>query len=1107
MMDSDRSDHRTDRHSATHSHSVTHSFSATHSFRATHSGWVAWFTRNPVAANLLMLLILVAGVLTALNLRVEAFPPLPPDSVSVSVLYDSGSAKSAEEGVAIKIEEALQGIQGIGKITSHSDSSGAHLSIERSSGYDLDVLYRDIKNRVDSIATLPQEAERPVITRATYLEDALTVHLYGDTDADVLQELARRLRMQLLNNPAIERINYYGQRTPEIVIQMDEARLQSWGLTLQDVAERIRQSSLTSAGGELFSAYGNLVVKADQQRYQQREFGNILIRETPSGQRLLLSDVALIQDGFAQTPVLSRFNGQTAIGLDVKMYNTSDIIAISEQVAIEVEQFRRQLPEGVSVDIWNDQSHYITSRLNLLLENSLIGIGLVMLLLALFLNVRVAFWVGAGLPVIFAGAMLLMGPGLFDYTLNELTTFGFIMALGIVVDDAVVVGESIYASREKEGATIEATIRGAQRVSVPTVFGVLTTVVAFMALALVEGEMGKIFSFFAFAAAFCLIVSLVESKLILPAHLAHVRMHSEVTRNPLKKGWQGLQQGVARGLSGFTRAVYRPLINKILAVRYATLMLACALFILVVGLVPSGQIRAVFFPDIPSDFIMVELALEDDAGYGLVHQQAMRIEQAAMTVSESLSDPSLSAMVPVPHLMTVADQKSALIIAGLSPRTERAVGTQEIADLWSAQLGAMEGVRKLKFITAWEGEDDISIELRSENSSVLNAASAEVREALGRFPGVSGIQNSLKAGQIQIDLKLLPQGEALGLTIQDIARQIQFAYQGYEIQRIQRGPDELKVKLRYPDQDRMSIDNLSQARIRTADGQVLPIRSVAEIVPGYAQTEIQRINRSRVAVISADTDKAIAAPAEVLKALQDELFVTLEQQYPGLSIHLAGEAQEEAQTRQSLQGAFIVALLAIYALLAIPLKSYVQPLMIMSAIPFGIVGALLGHWLHDIPLSVLSMFGILALSGVVVNDSLLLISHYNEFREEGQGPRQAMVNAGCHRMRAIVLTSITTFAGLVPLLAETSEQAQFLIPAALAMGYGILFATMITLILVPSLVLISEDVSGIFRGKPRRSEPKLKNREKREKREERETREEAEEIKPEMQIKAERDSV
>ncbi len=1025
----------------------------------THQGWVAWFARNPVAANLLMLLILVAGIMTALNLRVEAFPPLPPNSISITVSYDSGSARSAEEGVTVKLEEALQGVQGIKKISSTSDGSGAYVTVERISGYDLDLLYRDLKNRVDGIATLPESAERPIITQETYLEDAVSIHLYGDADADVLQETARRLRQKLLANPTVERVNYYGHRTPEIVIQMDEGRLQAYNLSIAEVAERVAASSLTTAGGELFSPDGNLIVKADHQRYRQREFENILIKETSTGQRLLLSDVAVVNDGFEQSPVLSRYNSQTAIGLDVKMYNSSDIMQISKQVALEVDAFRQQMPQGIKADIWNDQSTYIASRLNLLLDNSLMGIGLVMLLLALFLNVRVAIWVGAGLPVIFAGAMLLMGPGIFDFTLNELTTFGFIIALGIVVDDAVVVGESIYTAREKEGASLKSTIKGAQRVAVPTVFGVLTTIVAFMALTLVEGEMGKIFSFFAFAAAFCLFFSLVESKLILPAHLAHLKMESEPTRNPIKRVWAWLQGGVSGSLIWFTRKIYRPFIHKVLKFRYATLMVALAIFILVAGMVPSGQVRAVFFPDIPSDFIEVSLELEDDAGYGLVHQQAVQIEQVALEMNRQLMQEYGLTQEPMPSLMTIADSKSASIIAGLSPRTERPFGTQEIADLWAQKIGPLEGARKLKFITSWEGADDISIELRSESSATLTAVGVEVRKGLSKFNGVSGIQNSMKAGQAQIDLRLLPEGQALGLTVADIASQIQYAYQGYEIQRIQRGPDEVKVKLRYPDQDRRSIESLQKARIRTANGQILPISSVAVIESRYVQNEIERIDRSRVAVISADVDKSLASPAEILAAMESGLLADLQKQYPDLTVNLAGEAQEEAETTASLQTAFILALIAIYALLAIPLKSYVQPLMIMSAIPFGIVGALLGHWLHGIPLSILSLFGILALSGVVVNDSLLLISRYNELRGEGLPPKLAMVRAGSSRMRAIILTSITTYAGLMPLIAETSAQAQFLIPAAIAMGYGILFATMITLILIPALVLISEDLT------------------------------------------------
>ncbi|WP_036551264.1 efflux RND transporter permease subunit [Neptunomonas japonica] len=1027
--------------------------------KVTSKGWVAWFASNPVAANLLMALILVAGVISALNLRVEAFPPLPPNSVSISVEYDTGSARSVEEGVTSKIEEALQGVQGIKTVTSTSNTSSASITVNRTSGYDLDTLYRDVKNRVDGIATLPNDAERPIISREIYLEDAVSVHLAGDVPQDVLQQSARTLRKKLLNNPAIERVNSNGRHTPEISIQVNEQQLQALELTIRDIADKVAASSLTVAGGELFSKDGYLIVKADQQRYQLRDFESILIKQTQSGQRLTLADIATVKDAYEQSGVLSRFNGERAIWLDVKMYSSSDIMEISTAVQKEVKHFRLTQPDSIQITVWNDQSIYIANRLNLLLKNSIMGIALVMLLLALFLNVRVAFWVGAGLPVIFAGAMLLMDARLFNMTLNELTTFGFIIALGIVVDDAVVVGESIYTERQRHGASLNSTISGAQRVAVPTVFGVLTTVVAFMALTLVEGEMGKIFSFFAYAAAFCLIFSLIESKLILPAHLAHLKMENKSAKNPISKGWGWLQKKTNQGLRFFTRKIYRPFIHQVLNFRYTTVLLAIALFILVGGLVPSGKIRSVFFPDIPSDFIEVQLELEDQAGYGLVQAQALEIEQIAMQVNRQLQEKHQLSSEPIPHLMTLTGNTSATIIAGLSPRTERPLSTSEIADLWQQKISAMEAVRKLKFVTAWEGAADITIELRSESAQTLKQASPLVQNALAQFSGVSGIENSIKAGQAQIDLKLLPAGEAMGLTTAMLAQQIQQAYQGYEIQRIQRGRDEVKVKVSYPDEQRRRIEDLEQARIRTPNGQIVQLRTVAHISTRYVSDEIEHIDRSRVAYISADLDKMVASPTEVLNSLDKQLLTQLQQDYPDLTVTFAGEAQEEAETTGSLKGAFLVALIAIYALLAIPLKSYIQPLMIMSAIPFGVIGALLGHWLHGIPLSLLSMFGILALSGVVVNDSLLLISRYNENRAAGKPARLAMIEAGCGRMRAIILTSITTYAGLVPLIWETAENAQFLIPAAVAMGYGILFATLITLLLIPALVLISDDLN------------------------------------------------
>lgn len=1026
---------------------------------STNKGWVAWFARNPVAANLLMVFILVVGVMTAMDLRVEDFPSRPPSSLSVTVIYDSGSAVATEEGITIKLEEALNGVAGIKKIASTSNGSGTSITVQSISGYDLDLLYQDVKNRIDSVATLPEAAEKPVISRELDIEEAVSVQLYGDVDQITLQDTARRLRDRLLANPAIEEVITNGRQTPEINIQVNEQQLQALGLTLDEVAQRVAAASVIESGGELFSENGTLVVKADHPRYRQREFDQILIKETPSGQRLYLSDIAQVQDGYAQSGVISRFNGERGIELAVKMLGNSDVMQVSEQVRAEADAFAVNLPHGMQMKVWNDSSIYIANRLGLLLDNSLLGIVLVMFMLSLLLNVRVAFWVGAGLPVIFAGGLLLLGPNFYNLTLNEITTFGFIIALGIVVDDAVVVGESIYAERERRGATLESTIRGAQRVTIPTVFGVLTTVVAFLSLSLVEGDMGKIFAMFAFSAAFCLIFSLIESKLILPAHLAHVRMEPSRTRNPITLLWRWLQGHISRALTYWTRNLYRPFIHKALKLRYATVLVAITLFILVVGMVPSGKIRAVFFPDIPENLIQVVLTLEDDAGYGLAQQQALEIEQIGMQVSRELQQEYQLEQPPIPHLMTLTSETGATLVAEMSPTTERPFDTNQIADRWEEAVGALEGVRRLRFVTDHEDESDISIELRAQDPDVLQSASRTVSEALAQYQGVAAVQNSLKAGQVQIDLQLKPEGQAMGLTTAMLAQQIQYAYQGVEVQRVQRGRDEVKVKVRYPDEQRRSIEDLHSARIRTADGRVLPLTTVAQISARYVANEIERIDRSRVAVITADLDKGATDSDEILEAMKTELFSELRQRYPNLRIELTGEAAEEAETTSSLEIAFAVALIAIYALLAIPLKSYSQPLLIMAVIPFGIIGALLGLWLHGLPLSVLAMFGILALSGVVVNDSLLLISRYNENRALGKPVRLAMVEAGCGRMRAIILTSITTYVGLVPLILDPSENAQILIPAAVAMGYGILFATLITLVLIPALVLIGEDLS------------------------------------------------
>ncbi|AZZ91978.1 efflux RND transporter permease subunit [Hahella sp. KA22] len=1030
-------------------------------------GWVAWFVSNPVAANLLMAVILLAGAVTAFELRKEGFPSLPPDEVTVSVSYSSGSAKAAEEGVAIKIEEALQSVQGIKQITSQSSTSSVTVTIEKESDYDLDKLNQDVKIRVDAIKNLPEAAEKPVISQAEHVDHAIWAQIYGDADQDVLQDLADQLRDELLADSEIKRVTTYGDRTPEITVEISESRLQSYGLTLAEVSNAINGSSLIRSGGELRSADGYLVIKADDQKYRRRDFESIVVKEQTNGARITLGDIAEVNDAYDDTPVLSRFNGEPSIALKVEMVGDSDIMKVSERAAQITEAFRENLPQGVSSATWYDKSSAIVDRLNLMYKNSFQGILLVLVLLALFLNFRVALWVAAGIPISIAGAVFLMGDGLSAMTINSLTTFGFIMALGIVVDDAVVIGESIHTEQSQRGANVASTIRGVQRVLVPATFGVLTTIVAFAGLQLVEGKMGQLFAQFGIVVIFCLVFSLIESKLILPAHLAHVREKKQQGRKHFAARWlEAVQEKVRLGLEHFTHRYYRRALHVLLEYRYATLAAMLALFIVVAGLIPSGAVRFVFFPNVPGDVINVQLTMQDDVGYGLTQREALRIEQAAQDLNAELIESKQMATPIIANLQVrVASETDVSITAELAEQSQRALTIDEVAALWQKKVGAVEGARAVKFITAFDGPEDLRVELASNDNETLTLANDRLIAALQEYAGVENMESTLKVGQPQITLSLTDSGRALGLTTAQLSAQVQQNFQGYEAQSFQRGKDEVKVKIRYPSSDRSHVDDLVNARVRTDDGRVLPLLSVAKLESSYVANEITRVDRKQVAVVTADVDKNITSPQEILTVLQNGELHKLQLDYPGLTVNFGGEATEQAETSASFIKAFALALFGIYALLAIPLRSYGQPLIIMTAIPFGVVGAILGHWMVGISMSLLSLFGVLALSGVVVNDSLLIVAEFNEARQSGMAVKEAVKHACASRLRAILLTSSTTFVGLAPLIYETSVQAQFLIPAAVALGYGILFATVITLVLIPVLLAISEDMRSLIGGR------------------------------------------
>ncbi|MFC1233604.1 efflux RND transporter permease subunit [Vibrio sp. F74] len=1023
-------------------------------------GIIGWFARNSVAANLLLIATIVMGILSLSELRKEAFPSLAPDQVTISVNYDSGNPDQAEEGIAIKIEEALESVAGIDAITSTSDASGSRVVVEKMNDYPLDTLFTDIKTNVDAINDFPSDADNPVIEKATRQDHAIWVQLYGDADRATFQDLAEKLKSDLLIQPAIRDLEIKATADPMIAVELDEAKLQAYGLTLSDISDAINAESSSAITTSLRNNEKVVRLKVSEQAYEQQEFANIRLLTLSDGTHVYLGDIANVQETFEDdTYTLSRYNQQSGMAIEIVMDEYGDITKIVDQANRVVDKWHASnyLPQDVQLTTWYDSSTVIKDRLSLLVKNALSGIALVFIILAVFLNLSVAFWVAAGLPFVFFGTLYFMTDRFTGLTINEMTTFGFIMALGIVVDDAVVVGESIYTTRCEEGDSVESTVRGTLKVAVPTIFGVLTTVAAFVAIANVEGRMGEIYAQFGTVVMICLLLSVVESKLILPSHLAHLNTH----RAAGKGIWSRIQQGADAGLQWFSSKIYRRAIGVALEYRYAVLVLFLSLFVLVVGMPLTGKVRVSFFPDIVGDTVRGEISMYDDASFGQTEASLLQLESAVIAADANLVTKYGEQESEILNLQVIAESDDSGTVT-VEIDSNSVYQSNELLKEWKRLSGIPEGVKKLSIEAKKSMGDNFKVELKSWNTDTIFAAGAELKAKLQSIDGVSGIDDNMSPGEPQYRFELTEQGRSLGLETSDLASQILRSFGGSTVQKFQRDSDEVKVKVSYPEDQRQTLADIMEAHIRTSDGSVVPLSTVAKVYTEYQQSEITRIDNLRAVYITASVDKNIIASNELVQKIKTEVMPDLLAQYSGLTIDFSGEAEHQEETTSSMSSMFVMALIAIYALLAIPLRSYVQPILIMMAIPFGIVGAILGHVVNDLTISILSLNGVLALSGVVVNDSLLLASRFNTLiREKNMAVKEAIFEACTGRLRAVLLTSFTTFAGLAPLLGETSVQAQFLIPAAAALGYGIIFATLITLVLIPSLLLINHEITTV----------------------------------------------
>lgn len=1061
-------------------------------------GIIPWFANNPVAANLLLILVISLGVLNMGSINKEAFPSLTPNRVAISVSNDSGSAKENEEGIAIPIEEALQGVSGIKTITTSSTASATSTSIEMLDGYDIDTLFNDVKDKVDQISSLPDEADPAVVTKATREEHSIWIQLYGEADRRTLQKLTLELESDLLANENISATSVSGWLDPTILIDVDKNKLESYGLTLSDIATAINAESSPAQVATLRDENIYLTISASEQAYIKSEFARIPVQSNTAGGKLLLGDIANIRDTFDEDDfVLSRFNRQNSLGIQVLTTGKSDISnsVIGAKAVIQDWEDSGRLPANVKLGTWYDRSESINQRLELMVENAITGVLLVFILLAIFLNVTVAFWVAMGLPFIFFGTLFFMGTESVGLTLNMFTTFGFIMALGIVVDDAVVVGESVYTVRSQEGDTIGNTIKGTLMVAIPTLFGVFTTVAAFWALSNIEGRLGQLYSQFATVVAICLILSVIESKIILPAHLAHINTQKSTRTNPLSKAWAMVQQGADSGLQWFSERIYRPTIDLALTHRYAVCVFFIAIFALVISMPLTGVIRMSFFPQIPGDTVRGELTMYNDVSYGQTNKVLLELEQKAYLAdialrsgnndrkrpaagsAESTNSSKTNASQPnasqpntpskpkgdvaIKNIqVTASDDQSGNIRIELDDN--RPYTSAQFASKWQQLSGMPEGVKNLRIRSARETVDALRIELRGNDSSVLDGSMQALLKQLETLPAVTGVEQNNAPTESRLFLQLTDQGRLLGLSTSDLATQVSRNFDGQVVQKYQRDNSEVEVHVGYPSDQKESPADVMNTKVVLEDGTRVPLSTVATLSQQDAETRIIRIDGKRSLYLSAEVDKDTMSSTEVVEYLQNAVVPQMKRQFAGVSIYFSGEAEQREKTQSSMSEMFLIALLIIYGLLAIPLKSYSQPLIIMMAIPFGIIGALLGHWMNNLALGIFSLNGILALSGVVVNDSLLLVSRFNDLRHETSHVKKAISLACRSRLRAVLLTSFTTFAGLIPILWETSRQAQMLIPAAVSLAYGIMFATVITLILIPVLLMIKEDIHELI---------------------------------------------
>jgi len=1021
------------------------------------AGPIRWFVHNPIAANLLMVFLLVGGMLAIPALDKQFFPEFELNKVSVSLPYRGAGPSEVEEQICVRIEEAVHDLNGVKEIRSTARQGMGTVIIEAQRGYDMQRLTAEVKTRVDAINTFPVDAERPIVTELAHRHHMAIVTVAGDIGERNLKELGERLRDDLASQPHVSVVELRSPRPYEVSVEISEYTLRRYGLTFGEVVAAIRGSSLNLPAGAIKTGDGDIQLQTRGQAYDRHDFETIPLLSTRDGTQVVLGDVATVLDGFEDQDVRTRFNDKPSHNLHVYVASNPNTLSTSKVVHEWVEESRKRLPPGVELDVWRDSSVPFKERVDTLVKNGVGGLLLVFLVLMLFLRPLLALWVCIGIAVAFMGTFFVL-----QYTgvsLNMISLFAFLLILGIVVDDAIIVGESIYSRQSAGEAGPKGAVTGARMVLKPVMYAVISTMIFFAPMMFLPGDMASVALPIPVVVILALAFSLVECLWILPAHLAHMKPE-EPSRHKLVRRLEAFRQVFAQGMTSFAANVYRPFLARCLRANLLVAAVFLVALLVSLALYAGGWLRASFFPAVTSDHVDAEITLAEGGPYSDTLRVLRQVESAALQLkAEFNANPIYSGPVPVIGHIDSRGRENEVDVT-IETHSDK-LDVRELTERWRELIGDVGPLEDFKMdYTINERGKPINLVLASSSLQDLRAVSEEMRQALKAYPGVYNVNDSLQAPREEIVLGLKPAAENLAVTLADLARQVREAFYGAEAQRIPRTKEDVRVMVRYPERERVSVDSLSDMRVRTPAGDEVPFDTVAEVryQPGYLT--IDRLNRKRTLEVTADVAAGVSDPREVVNDIVSNYFPVWQQRYPGLSVNLDGELQEESEFMGAMLQYMGLAMLVIYALMAIPFRSYWQPLLVLTAVPFGIMGAIFGHMIMNGQISMFSLLGVIACAGVVVNDNLVLIDRINQLRLAGHSLLEALLQAGEDRFRPIILTSLTTFVGLLPIMSETSMQAQFLIPMVTSLAFGVLFATGVTLLLVPCLYLLGEQLSA-----------------------------------------------